>query len=68
MSSATSSRASDTPALFTGSRFGRPAGDLRFIAASFKVITDLELVADLATNLGDYTLDVMRDLYPDVDI
>jgi phosphate transport system protein len=32
------------------------------------VITDLEQVADLATNLGDYTLDVERDLYPDVDI
>ncbi|MDR9382154.1 MAG: PhoU domain-containing protein, partial [Natronomonas sp.] len=26
------------------------AGDLRFIAASFKIITDLERVADLATN------------------
>ena len=33
------------------------AGDLRFIAASFKIITDLERVADLATNLGEYTLD-----------
>jgi len=44
------------------------AGDLRFIAASFKIITDLERVADLATNLGDYTLQASRDLYPDVDI
>ncbi|QLD86903.1 phosphate signaling complex protein PhoU [Natronomonas halophila] len=44
------------------------AGDLRFIAASFKIITDLERVADLATNLGDYTLQAERDLYPDVDI
>jgi phosphate transport system protein len=44
------------------------AGDLRFIAASFKIITDLERVADLATNLGDYTLQAKRDLYPDVDI
>ncbi|PSQ42372.1 phosphate transport system regulatory protein PhoU [Halobacteriales archaeon QS_9_68_42] len=44
------------------------AGDLRFIAASFKIITDLERVADLATNLGDYTLDADRDLYPDVDV
>ena len=44
------------------------AGDLRFIAASFKVITDLERIADLATNLGEYTLDATRDLYPDVDI
>ena len=44
------------------------ASDLRFIAASFKVITDLERVADLATNLGDYTLAAERDLYPDVDV
>jgi phosphate transport system protein len=44
------------------------AGDLRFIAASFKIITDLERIADLATNLGDYTLEAKRDLYPDVDI
>ncbi|WP_255148804.1 phosphate signaling complex protein PhoU [Halorarius halobius] len=44
------------------------AGDLRFIAASFKIITDLERIADLATNLGDYTLEAERELYPDVDI
>ena len=44
------------------------AGDLRFIAASFKIITDLERVADLATNLGEYSLQASRDLYPDVDI
>ncbi len=44
------------------------AGDLRFIAASFKIITDLERIADLATNLGGYTLQAERDLYPDVDI
>jgi phosphate transport system protein len=44
------------------------AGDLRFIAASFKIITDLERVADLATNLGGYALDAQQDLYPDVDI
>jgi phosphate transport system protein len=44
------------------------AGDLRFIAASFKIITDLERVADLATNLGEYAIDAERDLYPDVDI
>lgn len=44
------------------------AGDLRFIAASFKIITDLERIADLATNLGNYTLDAKRELYPDVDI
>jgi phosphate transport system protein len=44
------------------------AGDLRFIAASFKIITDLERIADLATNLGDYTLDAQQDVYPDVDV
>jgi phosphate transport system protein len=44
------------------------ASDLRFIAASFKIITDLERVADLATNLGDYTLDARQDVYPEVDI
>jgi len=44
------------------------AGDLRFIAATFKIITDLERIGDLATNLGDYTLDATRDVYPDVDI
>ena len=44
------------------------ASDLRFIAASFKIITDLERIADLATNLGDYTKDAQRDLFPDVDI
>jgi phosphate transport system protein len=33
------------------------AGDLRFIAASFKIITDLERVADLAANLAGYIVD-----------
>jgi len=44
------------------------AGDLRFVAASFKIITDLERIADLATNLGDYTLDARQNMYPDVDV
>ncbi|MEF8936417.1 phosphate signaling complex protein PhoU [Halobacteriaceae archaeon SHR40] len=44
------------------------AGDLRFIAASFKIITDLERIADLATNLGEYTLDARQDTFPDVDV
>ena len=44
------------------------ASDLRFIAASFKIITDLERIGDLATNLGEYTLRAERDLYPDVDV
>ncbi|WP_435062621.1 phosphate signaling complex protein PhoU [Halobaculum sp. EA56] len=44
------------------------AGDLRFIAASFKIITDLERIGDLATNLGEYTLRAERDVFPDVDV
>jgi len=44
------------------------AGDLRLVAASFKILTDLERVADLATNLGDYTLDAHYDRFPDVDV
>jgi phosphate transport system protein len=44
------------------------AGDLRFIAASFKIITDLERIADLATNLGRYALDAEREVYPEVDV
>ncbi len=44
------------------------AGDLRLIAASFKIITDLERIADLATNLGDYTLDARRTYFSEVDI
>jgi phosphate transport system protein len=44
------------------------AGDLRFIAASFKIITDLERIADLATNLGQYAQNAEQDVFPDVDI
>jgi phosphate transport system protein len=44
------------------------ASDLRFIAASFKIITDLERIGDLAVNLGGYTLDARNDLFPDVDM
>lgn len=44
------------------------AGDLRFIASSFKIITDLERIADLATNLGEYALEAKSDVYPEVDI
>ena len=32
------------------------ASDLRFVAAAFKILTDLERVGDLATNLGQYAL------------
>ncbi|EMA43438.1 phosphate uptake regulator PhoU [Halococcus saccharolyticus DSM 5350] len=44
------------------------AGDLRFIASSFKIITDLERIADLATNLGEYTLQAERDVFPEVAV
>ncbi len=44
------------------------AGDLRLIAASFKIITDLERIGDLATNLGDYTLDAQRTEFQQVDV
>ncbi|ELY98299.1 phosphate uptake regulator PhoU [Natrialba chahannaoensis JCM 10990] len=44
------------------------ASDLRFIAASFKIITDLERIGDLAVNLGEYTLEAKHDLFPDVDV
>ena len=44
------------------------AGDLRFIAASFKIITDLERIADLATNLGEYAGQAEREVFPDVDV
>ncbi|MEF8780679.1 MAG: phosphate signaling complex protein PhoU [Haloferacaceae archaeon] len=33
------------------------AADLRFVAASFKILTDLERIADLATNLAGYARD-----------
>ena len=44
------------------------ASDLRFITASFKIITDLERVGDLATNLGEYTEQARQDVFPDVDV
>jgi len=44
------------------------AGDLRLIASSFKITTDLERIGDLATNLAEYTLDADRDMFPEVDI
>ncbi|OVE84146.1 phosphate signaling complex protein PhoU [Natronolimnobius baerhuensis] len=44
------------------------ASDLRFIAASFKIITDLERIGDLAVNLGEYTFESEQELFPDVDV
>ncbi|WP_338741339.1 phosphate signaling complex protein PhoU [Haloplanus salilacus] len=44
------------------------AGDLRVVAASFKIITDLERVADLAVNLAQYTLEADRKRFEQVDL
>ncbi len=42
------------------------AGDLRFVAASFKILTDLERVADLAVNLAAYVHTTDETLFPSV--
>lgn len=44
------------------------AGDLRFVVASFKIVTDLERIADLATNLGEYTLEADREAFARTDL
>nr|WP_303648672.1 phosphate signaling complex protein PhoU [Haloarchaeobius litoreus] len=44
------------------------ASDLRVVAASFKVITDLERVGDLASNLGTYALTDQRSSAPEIDV
>ena len=44
------------------------ASDLRFIAASFKILTDLERVGDLAVNLAEYSLTTSRTRLPEVDV
>jgi phosphate transport system protein len=44
------------------------AGDLRFVAASFKLTTDLERVGDLATNLARYALSSRPGTFPDLDV
>ncbi|MFW5956738.1 MAG: phosphate signaling complex protein PhoU [Halorhabdus sp.] len=44
------------------------AGDLRFVAASFKIVTDLERVGDLATNLARYALSSRSDPFPELDV
>lgn len=45
------------------------AGDLRTVVAAFKIVTDLERVGDLATNLAEYALDATASdpALPDVD-
>ena len=44
------------------------AGDLRLITASFKISTDLERIADLATNLADHTRPGHEGIHPAVDL
>ena len=44
------------------------ASDLRLVAASFKIATDLERVGDLAANLGEYTLATEGEAFPEVDV
>lgn len=44
------------------------AGDLRFIAASFKILTDLERIGDLATNLAAYAAEADQDVFTDVEV
>ncbi|EMA44640.1 phosphate signaling complex protein PhoU [Halobiforma nitratireducens] len=44
------------------------AGDLRFVASSFKIITDLERVGDLAVNLAAYATQSGRERYSEVDV
>ena len=44
------------------------AGDLRFVAASFKILTDLERIGDLAANLAGYVRDADDRYLPDMDL
>ena len=44
------------------------ASDLRFIAASFKILTDLERIGDLATNLAGYALAADTRYLPELDL
>jgi phosphate transport system protein len=44
------------------------AGDLRFVASSFKIVTDLERIGDLATNLAAYGRDSGGELVGPVDL
>ncbi len=44
------------------------AGDLRLVTASFKIITDLERIADLAVNLAEYGHPETGGVHPAIDI
>jgi len=44
------------------------ASDLRFIVASFKILTDLERIGDLATNLARYALSGSSEIFSKIRI
>jgi phosphate transport system protein len=44
------------------------AGDLRFVAASFKILTDIERIGDLAVNLAERALEKREDYLPEVNV
>ncbi len=44
------------------------ASDLRLVTASFKIITDLERIGDLATNLADRTRAGHEGIHPAIDV
>jgi phosphate transport system protein len=44
------------------------ASDLRFVTASFKIITELERIGDLATNLSAYVHSVEEPHFPEVNL
>jgi len=44
------------------------AGDLRFLTSTFKILTDLERIGDLATNLGEYARSAGGDTTPDIGV
>jgi len=42
------------------------ASDLRFVTASFKILTDLERIADLAANIGSYVVELETETLTEV--
>ena len=44
------------------------AGDLRLVTSTFKILTDLERIGDLARNLGEYALSAEWTSTPDIGV
>jgi len=44
------------------------AGDLRFVGSTFKILTDIERIGDLASNLGKYALSSGGDTTPEIGV